>query len=912
MAGKRLSVVIDADTRGFQKSVKSMQDSMKSATGNVTKSTKGLTGAFSNTVGAIGKVAGAVGIFKLVDGAVNMVTGSLGNAISRFDTLNNAQGVFENIGFGAKETARMMDSLTESLDGLPTASNDAVKGIQQISMANNDIEEAGKLFEHLNYAVLATGGSQEEVNRAVTMYSRALDKGKMSGNEFNTLQETMGTTMNVVAEKMGMSTAELRDGLSKGTVSMDDFGKVLHEVAENGHGDFASLEKQARDMTSGIGTAMDNFGNRVAEGIRSGLIIPLDEALEQNGLPTIADIINMASSGIRDSLKSMAPYIESGVEHFAKMVDVVRDIDFKGIISDVGEFLEKWSPLLIGIIAGIGAFEGIAKSIEPAQKAFSTLKDGADNLQIMFMLLKDGGISGLLSGFNPLAVKIVAVAAVIGALVAAGVWLYQNWDTVKEKAGQLGERISEVWDNIKEWTSETWESITEYLMEIWEPFGEFFSELWADISEIFMVVWEPLKELWTDMVEYLTELWGEMSEFFSELWGEVSEVTLELWEVVKDYLIDVWEAILDIAMPIFEGISEAITIAWELIKEVTLIVWSAIKEQLKTTWEFIKELAKPIFEGIMTVVKSAWEIIKAITTTVWEVIKGVIKTIWSIIKGDTEGATEGIKSIIKAVWDGIKRITKAVWDGIKGYLSAVWDLIKTVVSSGINAVRSTISTVWDAVSSITSSVWSAISSYISTVWSTITSVVRGAVTGVGSVMSSTWNSVLSVTRGVWNSIKTAITSPINAARSAVSSSINKIKSAMNFNWSIPKPRMPKFSLSGKFSLKPPSVPKIGLSWHESGGIFKGSRDGTVVGLAENHGDEAIVPLSNKTRMKPFAGAISAMLDKDRDDDNGGKGGDTVITGNTFVVREDADIKKIAQELKRLDDRESRAKGRRAR
>ncbi len=77
-----------------------------------------------------------------------------------------------------------------------------------------------------------------------------------------------------------------------------------------------------------------------------------------------------------------------------------------------------------------------------------------------------------------------------------------------------------------------------------------------------------------------------------------------------------------------------------------------------------------------------------------------------------------------------------------------------------------------------------------------------------------FNQVKSKVVSIWNSIKTAIVTPINAAVNTVKTAINKIKSIINgAKLKLPKIKLPHFSISGKFSLVPPSIPKISVNWY---------------------------------------------------------------------------------------------------
>ena len=355
------------------------------------------------------------------------------------------------------------------------------------------------------------------------------------------------------------------------------------------------------------------------------------------------------------------------------------------------------------------------------------------------------------------------------------------------------------------------------------------------------------------------------------------------WDTIKEKASEVWTAIVDFLSGIWEGISEAWSAAWE-----------AIKGALQAVWEAIKAVASPVFEGIKTVITAVWNGIKAVTSTIWNGIKTVVQAVWNGLKTAATTAFNAIKTAIETVWNGLKSTTTSIWNGIKAALQAVWNGLKAVATTAFNAIKTAISNVWNGLKSATSSVWNGIKSSVESVWNGLKSTATTAFNGIKSTVTNVWNGIKSVTTSTWNAVKSAIEQPINAAKQAVSSAINKMKSLLNVHLPTPKIKLPHFSVSGKFGINPPSIPKFSVRWYDKGGIFSSP---SIIGVGEKRPE--------------FVGALDdlkAIVAEVIDKKGTGTGGGVLITGNTFVVREEADIKKIARELAKMQQQDSRGRG----
>ena len=259
----------------------------------------------------------------------------------------------------------------------------------------------------------------------------------------------------------------------------------------------------------------------------------------------------------------------------------------------------------------------------------------------------------------------------------------------------------------------------------------------------------------------------------------------------------------------------AFTVLWntnEGFRETVLQTWETIKTGVSNAVTAVKEFLESAFEQIKTIITTVWENIKTFTVEIWEGLKAAVKGAVKNVKNSISATLEAIKTIVITIWNAIKTATSAAWNAIKTATSTVWNGIKTTITTVVNAVKSFVSSAFNAVKT---------------------------------TVSNVFEGIKSKTVSTWNAIKEAIMKPINAAKDAVKKAIDTMKSIISgAKFNFPKIKLPHFSISGKFSLNPPEIPKFSVDWYKTGGVF--DRPTILSGIGED-GAEAIVPLERNTK-----------------------------------------------------------------
>lgn len=567
MAIGTLKAVLTLDMAGFTTGLKSAQQSMKNVNDTmqeVGKQSQGVGSKIGNAVKGLGGFVAKVGGIKLVSGAIDMVRDSVGSAISRIDTLKNANRVFENMGFGADETSKMMENLKASINGLPTPLDGAVKGVQMLASSTHDIGKSQEIFSALNNGILGFGGSAQQVDGAIMQLSQAFSKGTVDGQTWNSLLSNgLGPALDAVAAKMGTTAPALKEGLSKGTIAVSDFQDALIDLNKNGGGGLASLEKIAQDATGGLATSLANMKTAVVRGTAT-MITAFDDGLKKLTGNNISEIMGKVGEIFENSLGKIGEAITWTFDKVAGVVEQFRP-KIEPVITFITDAFTNVSENIVPLL--VGAFQTIQQWLGVLFEYVGNLFSGENSIDKSFM-----------KAFNAVAdVALPILEDAVGFIKEMLDKLFAFWE---ENGDNIVTSVQTIWG----WISDTVVTVMEFL----RPFIE---TTWNNIKTVISTVLDVI-------LGFVKIFSGILSGDWSAVMEGIKQVTSSVWNGIKGILSNSWDGIKRIAKETFEALKQSITEKWESLKGVASRTWENIKSAMMRPIESARDKIKEIVDKI--------------------------------------------------------------------------------------------------------------------------------------------------------------------------------------------------------------------------------------------------------------------------------------------------------------------------
>lgn len=370
----------------------------------------------------------------------------------------------------------------------------------------------------------------------------------------------------------------------------------------------------------------------------------------------------------------------------------------------------------------------------------------------------------------------------------------------------------------------------------------------TNIKGFFIGIGESISEWWGLFKTSLREMVDGIVQFFVDWYEGQKEDFERIIEHAKENI----ETYINFFLKIREKVGEFLTQAWEVVVQFGEDLITSIGEK----FESAKIIVEEKMEGIKTAISD-----KAKTAYEWA------KTHFENLKISVSEKIENARDAVSRAMEAIGRFVSTFGQNAYNAAKGAFDNIKTAISTKINNAKETVGRAMGSIKRF------------------ITDNASGAYQTVSTIFGN---------------IRRSITDKINAARDAVQRAIEKIKGFFNVRLQFPHIPIPELHVTGGFSLIPPSVPHFSIDWHKKGAIFtKPTLFATGSGLhgVGEAGAEAVLPIEK------LDGIVANAMIKAGGGNNG-----VTITGNTFNVREEEDIEKIARKLYRLIESKKRGVG----
>jgi len=459
---------------------------------------------------------------------------------------------------------------------------------------------------------------------------------------------------------------------------------------------------------------------------------PFAEFLADTFGISIGEVADVLGGAILEALKILADTVKVVSDAFVAFSDWCKDnreivsamATAIGLVSTAWEGIKfmSWAEQAGGLAAGIGKLSGAFTDLVSAVKGLTVdkIKDFAESVYLNTLYAKDFvvnsgktiaqlgktalelGKSALAWGVHAAQMGLAAAAeiaqsvaagvaaaatwalngaiavltspitlviAAIAALIAIGVLLYQNWDTVVEFA------------------KTAWQGLCDFISGICQAIGEFFSGLWTKLQEIFEPIGQWFSEKFQQAWDAIVNIFSGIGEWFSGVFQGAWDAIVNIFTPIGSWFGQRWADVTSALANIGAWFTDMFQKAWTGLTNIFSKLGSWFGERWADVTNALSKVASwfgDIFGKAFDAVKNAFSSIGDFFKGVWDTVKSIFVNAGQMVGEAVGGA---FKSAVNAVLDTIENVV----NGFIGMINGVLDVVRNLPGLGWIGSVSTVS-----------------------------------------------------------------------------------------------------------------------------------------------------------------------------------------------------------------------------
>lgn len=726
---------------------------------------QGIASKASSAMGAVGNALKGV-----ATGAVTVGIAGIGTALtagfSRLNAIDTASAKLRGLGNDAKSVDAIMANATASVKGTSFGLGEAATvAASAVAAGIKPGEQLETMLKGVANVAAATGGTMEETG---SVFNKVAATGKAYTDNINQLSDRGLPIWQALADKLGVTTDEVREMASKGKIDFQTFSDAAASAA---------------------GTVATEMGTTVP-----GAFANLKASIGRIGANLLDGVFGKLGPLIQAATKALGP-----MEDMAKgLGSVIGDV-LGPAIDRVTGWLTKLGEGAGGITGKLSGMSGV---IAPVAAAFGALGLGGVGPLLTKIPILGEAFGGLANSLGLIGGPVGVAVAALGGLIATtprlksafGAQLSALFQNLKNTLSGMGPAFETFKKTLSLAFKDVGPSLIGSLESVINSVGAIFQQLIGVIPQIVEPLLTGFGQMAPAIGQTLTAIASAISEVMALLVPLVPQIITPLMQVFSSLIPPITTLITSLLPPlasIIQALMPVITTVMNVIGQVASIIVNLVSTVLPPLLDVVNALIQPILSMITTLLPPLNAVIQALIPIIMQIVAALAEIIAPIgqIVAQIAGA---VMPIIQQLGSIVQSVANLVAWAINSLLLPAFSAMAPAVTSAVGTVKAVFSTISGIISGIVNVVSGIISGNWGQVWNGFKQIVSSAVKGLGSIVGGIRDTVLNALSGAgqWlvqsgkaiiDGLISGIKGAISGAKDAVSGALQSIRDLFPFS-----------------------------------------------------------------------------------------------------------------------------------